>query len=283
MVFQQFHLFPHMSVLENVLAGPLYVLGRSRDEAEAEARQLLERVGLADKLAAMPDQLSGGQQQRVAIARALAMKPEAILFDEPTSALDPRMAAEVISVITDLAKSGQTMIVVTHAMGFARNVSHTVHVMHAGRVAESGPPARSSRTRARRSRGHSWRRRRRIECSYYTGGRLQIRGDASSMLLPGRIAHVERCAALRPVDFRFNCDAGALQMRTPRRDILLAHGESQVARAVRAVQRQRCSGNGGFDLARVLRIEHQHHAVAAAKEHMPAVFTRMELQTDDLV
>ncbi len=138
MVFQQFHLFPHMNVLDNVLAGPLYVLGRSRDESEVEARRLLERVGLGDKLAASPDQLSGGQQQRVAIARALAMKPEAILFDEPTSALDPRMAAEVISVITDLAKSGQTMIVVTHAMGFARNVSHTVHVMHNGRVAESG-------------------------------------------------------------------------------------------------------------------------------------------------
>ena len=140
MVFQQFHLFPHMNVLDNVLSGPLYVLNRKREEAEPEARQLLGRVGLAEKLTAMPDQLSGGQQQRVAIARALAMKPEAILFDEPTSALDPRMAAEVISVITDLAKSGQTMIVVTHAMGFARNVSHTVHVMHAGRVAESGPP-----------------------------------------------------------------------------------------------------------------------------------------------
>lgn len=141
MVFQQFHLFPHMNVLDNVLAGPLYVLERKRDEAEPEARKLLDRVGLAEKLNAMPDQLSGGQQQRVAIARALAMEPEAILFDEPTSALDPRMAAEVISVITDLAKSGQTMIVVTHAMGFARNVSHVVHVMHAGRVAESGPPA----------------------------------------------------------------------------------------------------------------------------------------------
>jgi ABC-type polar amino acid transport system ATPase subunit len=141
MVFQQFHLFPHMSVLDNVLAGPLYVLNRKREEADPEARQLLARVGLAEKLAAMPEQLSGGQQQRVAIARALAMKPEAILFDEPTSALDPRSSAEVISVITDLAKSGQTMIVVTHAMGFARNVSHTVHVMHAGRVAESGPPA----------------------------------------------------------------------------------------------------------------------------------------------
>ena len=142
MVFQQFNLFPHMTVLENVLAGPLYALNRPRDECEAEARQLLERVGLAEKLNARPEQLSGGQQQRVAIARALAMKPEAILFDEPTSALDPRMAAEVLSVITDLAKSGQTMIVVTHAMGFARNVAHTVHVMHDGRVAESGPPQR---------------------------------------------------------------------------------------------------------------------------------------------
>jgi ABC-type polar amino acid transport system ATPase subunit len=140
MVFQQFHLFPHLNVLENVLAGPRFVLNLPRDESEAVARQLLERVGLAEKLTARPDQLSGGQQQRVAIARALAMKPEAILFDEPTSALDPRMAAEVIRVIADLAKSGQTMIVVTHAMGFARNVSHTVHVMHGGRVAESGPP-----------------------------------------------------------------------------------------------------------------------------------------------
>jgi ABC-type polar amino acid transport system ATPase subunit len=139
-VFQQFHLFPHMTVLDNVLAGPLYALNRPRDESEVEARQLLDRVGLAEKLSAWPEQLSGGQQQRVAIARALAMKPEAILFDEPTSALDPRMAAEVLSVITDLAKSGQTMIVVTHAMGFARNVAHTVHVMHDGRMAESGPP-----------------------------------------------------------------------------------------------------------------------------------------------
>ncbi len=140
MVFQQFHLFPHMNVLDNVLAGPLHALGRSRAECETEARELLDRVDLADKLTASPDQLSGGQQQRVAIARTLAMHPEAILFDEPTSALDPRMAAEVISVITDLAKTGQTMIVVTHAMQFARNVSHTIHVMHAGRVAESGPP-----------------------------------------------------------------------------------------------------------------------------------------------
>jgi ABC-type polar amino acid transport system ATPase subunit len=140
MVFQQFNLFPHMTVLENVLSGPLYALHRSRNECEPEARKLLERVGLAEKLSARPDQLSGGQQQRVAIARTLAMKPEAILFDDPTSALDPRMASEVLSVITDLAKSGQTMMVVTHAMSFARNVAHTVHVMHDGRVAESGPP-----------------------------------------------------------------------------------------------------------------------------------------------
>jgi ABC-type polar amino acid transport system ATPase subunit len=138
MVFQQFNLFPHVTVLDNVLSGPLYALGRTRAECEPEARQLLERVGLSEKLTARPEQLSGGQQQRVAIARALAMKPEAILFDEPTSALDPRMASEVLNVITDLAKSGQTMIVVTHAMSFARNVAHTVHVMHNGRVAESG-------------------------------------------------------------------------------------------------------------------------------------------------
>lgn len=140
MVFQQFHLFPHLSVLQNVMAGPLYVLGRPREEAETLARQLLERVGLSAKIMATPDQLSGGQQQRVAIARTLAMRPEAILFDEPTSALDPRMAGEVLSVISDLANSGQTMIVVTHAMGFARNVAQTVHVMQDGRVLESGPP-----------------------------------------------------------------------------------------------------------------------------------------------
>jgi ABC-type polar amino acid transport system ATPase subunit len=140
MVFQQFNLFPHMTALDNVTAGPRYVLNQPRQACECDARALLDRVGLADKFYAKPEQLSGGQQQRVAIARALAMKPETILFDEPTSALDPRMAAEVISVITDLARDGQTMIVVTHAMGFARNVAHTVHVMHGGRVAESGPP-----------------------------------------------------------------------------------------------------------------------------------------------
>jgi ABC-type polar amino acid transport system ATPase subunit len=140
-VFQQFNLFPHLTVLENVLIGPRLALKQSRAEAEPLARQLLDRVGLGDKLHAKPEQLSGGQQQRVAIARALAVKPEAILFDEPTSALDPRMAGEVLAVIADLARQGQTMIVVTHAMQFARNVATTVHVMHAGRVVESGPPA----------------------------------------------------------------------------------------------------------------------------------------------
>ena len=140
MVFQQFNIFPHRSVLQNVTEAPIHVLRRPRQEAIEQARVLLDRVGLANKIDAMPGNLSGGQQQRVAIARTLAMEPEAILFDEPTSALDPRMTAEVMSVIADLASSGQTMMVVTHAMHFARNVAHTVHVMHAGRVAESGPP-----------------------------------------------------------------------------------------------------------------------------------------------
>jgi ABC-type polar amino acid transport system ATPase subunit len=140
MVFQQFHLFPHLSVIDNVMTGPRFVLGKSRAEAEPEARHLLDRVGLADKVDARPDQLSGGQQQRVAIARALAVHPEVVLFDEPTSALDPRMAGEVLAVIADLAKSGQTMIVVTHAMGFAQRVAHTVHLMELGKIAESGPP-----------------------------------------------------------------------------------------------------------------------------------------------
>jgi ABC-type polar amino acid transport system ATPase subunit len=142
MVFQQFHLFPHLSVLENVMSGPLYAQGRPRSEVEPEARALLDRVGLLDKVAARPDQLSGGQQQRVAIARALAVKPAALLFDEPTSALDPRMAGEVLRVMEDLAKGGQTMIVVTHAMSFARRAATTVYVMEHGTVAESGPPER---------------------------------------------------------------------------------------------------------------------------------------------
>jgi ABC-type polar amino acid transport system ATPase subunit len=141
MVFQQFNLFPHRSVIENIIEAPVHVLGRPREEALERARELLERVGLAEKAHAMPKTLSGGQQQRVAIARALAMNPEVILFDEPTSALDPQMTAEVVRVIADLAAAGQTMIVVTHGLGFARSVASSVHVMHAGTIAESGPPA----------------------------------------------------------------------------------------------------------------------------------------------
>jgi ABC-type polar amino acid transport system ATPase subunit len=140
MVFQQFHLFPHLSVLENVLSGPLYAQGRRRSEAEPEAVALLCRVGLAEKVRSRPDELSGGQQQRVAIARALAVRPEAVLFDEPTSALDPRMAAEVEDVIDQLADEGQTMVVVTHPMDIVRRVADQVHVMHAGQIIESGTP-----------------------------------------------------------------------------------------------------------------------------------------------
>jgi len=139
-VFQQFNLFPHLTALENVTEAPIQVLGKSRDEAEARGAALLQRVGLGEKLAHLPRQLSGGQQQRVAIARALAMEPEAILFDEPTSALDPVMTGEVLSVIADLAQGGQTMVVVTHAMGFARGVATTVHVFADGRDVEFGPP-----------------------------------------------------------------------------------------------------------------------------------------------
>ncbi len=141
MVFQQFNLFPHRTVLENVTEAPIHVLKRSREAAVTKARELLARVGLAEKCDFKPTSLSGGQQQRVAIARALAMNPEVMLFDEPTSALDPKMTAEVISVMSDLAAEGQTMIVVTHGMGFARTVAHTVHILHAGTIAESGPPA----------------------------------------------------------------------------------------------------------------------------------------------
>jgi ABC-type polar amino acid transport system ATPase subunit len=140
MVFQQFNLFPHRTVLGNVIEAPCMVLGQPREQAEAMARQLLERVGLGAKLHVMPDTLSGGQQQRVAIARALAMQPKAILFDEPTSALDPRMAAEVESVITDLAKEGQTMIVVTHSMRLARRAANTLYVFEGGHILEHGPP-----------------------------------------------------------------------------------------------------------------------------------------------
>jgi polar amino acid transport system ATP-binding protein len=140
MVFQGFNLFPHRTAIENVMEGPVYVLGLEHDRAEERARRLLDRVGMSDRLHAMPRQLSGGQQQRVAIARALAMEPQAILFDEPTSALDPRMTIEVLAVMSDLAGDGMTMVAVTHAMHFARRVAHTVHVFGDGRVVESGPP-----------------------------------------------------------------------------------------------------------------------------------------------
>ena len=141
MVFQNFNLFPHRNVLQNVVEAPIHVLRLSPEHAEARARALLDRVGLSDKIGAMPRQLSGGQQQRVAIARALAMEPKAILFDEPTSALDPRMTAEVLDVMAGLAADGLTMVVVTHAMHFAKQVSDTIHVFDEGRVIESGPPA----------------------------------------------------------------------------------------------------------------------------------------------
>ena len=140
MVFQQFHLFPHLTCLENVAEAPRHVLRVPRAKANTDAEAQLQRVGLGDKLHARPETLSGGQQQRVAIARALAMHPEAILFDEPTSALDPKMASEVMQVIAELAREGQTMIVVTHSLALARAVANTVHILHRGRIVESGPP-----------------------------------------------------------------------------------------------------------------------------------------------
>jgi len=140
MVFQRFNLFPHMTVLENVVEGPVQVLKRPRAEVDKEARALLDRVGLAAKCDAFPIELSGGQQQRVAIARALAMKPQLMLFDEPTSALDPELVGEVLAVMRDLAKSGMTMVVVTHELGFARDVATRVMFMDKGQVVETGTP-----------------------------------------------------------------------------------------------------------------------------------------------
>lgn len=141
MVFQQFNLFPHMRVWENVALAPRAVRGVSRRSAERAAREVLHRVGLADKADAHPLQLSGGQQQRAAIARALAMDPAALLFDEPTSSLDPELTGEVLSVMRSLAAEGRTMAVVTHEVGFARAVAHEVVFMDSGRVVEQGPPA----------------------------------------------------------------------------------------------------------------------------------------------
>jgi len=139
-VFQSFNLFPHLSVLENIMLSPMRVLGVRRSEAKARAAQLLERVGLSNKAGAYPAQLSGGQQQRVAIARALAMEPPAMLFDEPTSALDPEMVGEVLSVMRSLANDGMTMMCVTHEMNFAREVADRVWFMDAGRILEKADP-----------------------------------------------------------------------------------------------------------------------------------------------
>ena len=140
-VFQSYNLFPHMSVLDNVTLAPRKALGLTAAEAETRALTLLARVGLVDKARAYPDRLSGGQQQRVAIARALALEPGLILFDEPTSALDPELVGEVLAVIKDLATSGTTLIVVTHEIGFAREVADLVVFLDEGRIVEQGPPA----------------------------------------------------------------------------------------------------------------------------------------------
>ncbi|HLV37389.1 MAG TPA: amino acid ABC transporter ATP-binding protein, partial [Spirillospora sp.] len=140
MVFQQFNLFPHLTVLQNITLAPMKVRRRSREEAEAKAMQLLERVGIPEQAHKYPGQLSGGQQQRVAIARALAMEPKIMLFDEPTSALDPEMIKEVLDVMKELARSGMTMIVVTHEMGFAREVADRVLFFDQGRIVEQGTP-----------------------------------------------------------------------------------------------------------------------------------------------
>lgn len=142
MVFQSFNLWTHMTVLENVMEGPIQVLKQSSSEVKDRALSLLEKVGLQDKHSAYPVQLSGGQQQRVAIARALCMEPDVLLFDEPTSALDPELVGEVLIVMRDLAKEGRTMIVVTHEMGFAREVSTHVMFLHDGKIEEEGAPAK---------------------------------------------------------------------------------------------------------------------------------------------
>lgn len=140
MVFQQFNLFSHMTVLKNITIAPMKLKKATKDNAQKKAMELLERVGLVEKADAYPSQLSGGQKQRIAIARALAMEPEIMLFDEPTSALDPEMVGEVLEVMTDLAKAGMTMVVVTHEMGFAREVSDRVVFMDSGKILEEGTP-----------------------------------------------------------------------------------------------------------------------------------------------
>ncbi len=140
MVFQQFNLFPHMTVLKNLTLAPMKLLKKSKEEAEKKAMELLERVGLADRAGAYPEQLSGGQKQRVAICRALCMNPDVMLFDEPTSALDPEMVGEVLDVMKSLAREGMTMVVVTHEMGFAKDVADRVIFMCDGKIMEEGTP-----------------------------------------------------------------------------------------------------------------------------------------------
>ncbi len=152
-VFQQFNLYPHMTAIENIMLAPIHVRKQKREEAQDYAQELLKKVGISEKANVYPDQLSGGQQQRVAIARGLAMKPKIMLFDEPTSALDPEMINEVLDVMKTLAREGMTMVVVTHEMGFAREVAHRVVFMDEGQLIESAPPvkffneARHERTR----------------------------------------------------------------------------------------------------------------------------------------
>ncbi len=157
MVFQSFHLFPHRNVLSNLIDAPMHVRGQSKAQATQLARHLLAQVGLADKETQYPHQLSGGQAQRVAIARALCMEPEILCFDEPTSALDPELTQEVLAVMRDLAKSRMTMIVVTHEMGFARDVSSRVVFMEGGQIVEQGSPTEvfaSQHPRTRRFLGN---------------------------------------------------------------------------------------------------------------------------------
>ena len=140
LVFQSFHLFPHFTVLKNLTDPQIHVLGRDREQAEQKARALLEKIGLADKAEAYPDQISGGQQQRAAIARALCMDPQMLFFDEPTSALDPELTGEVLKIIRELAREKMTMVVVTHEMAFARDVAQRVVFMDGGVIVEEGPP-----------------------------------------------------------------------------------------------------------------------------------------------
>ena len=140
MVFQQFNLFPHMTIMRNLTIGPMKLLGKSKEEAETKAQELLDRVGLGDRAGSYPNQLSGGQKQRVAIFRALCMEPEVMLFDEPTSALDPEMVGEVLEVMRELARDGMTMVCVTHEMGFAREVANRVIFIDEGKIAEEAPP-----------------------------------------------------------------------------------------------------------------------------------------------